>query len=690
MKKKLFLTLPLMLLGAATFAQTVSEEEALGKALGFLSSQRHARGNNSDVRLTLAHKAAMQDETFYYVFNNQAGGFVIIGGDEVADDVLGYTENGSFDIDQLPANFRWWLSTYEQAISHSIRVQRANGGYATRGPKQARIALPNIPHLMQTQWNQDMPYNAMIPGNTPATPRRDQYATGCVATAVAQIMNYHQWPEHGWSSNKYQQNGFTYEADFQNTTYDWSLMQNTYSDTYTGSAAEMEVAKLMYHVGVSVGMVYGTIAVGGSASSTQIAAQKLVTNFGYKSGNFIDRSKISDADWENVIYNELANKRPVLYSGQSEDGGGHAFVCEGYENGKYYINWGWGGYCDGVYNLTPTSTEDALDPSGSGIGGAGEEETYKRDQRIAVGIEPDRSYDGSLNVIDVITPYGNGNYVTGEPFEIEFVVENSSSTTKTISDATLFFFSDGGDYKGYLDGTPDFDVKPHSTRNLKVTSGSATPDWMNNAQKQIVVLVDYLDESSYIQYDIEVFKKLDISYTLTDAGWGTICLPYEAEIPGDITAYVVTDVRDNGTLVRTEADKFETNKAYLISGTPDTYSFHGPDTPQGVYQNGLLHGVTKNTGEYAPMGSYALQNKPTEGLAFYQVNNAYSYRIKKYTAWLETPAPMGARIIIDDETGIHNVALDETEAIQMLNVLGQRTNATTGLVIKNGKLNFVK
>ena len=144
--------------------------------------------------------------------------------------------------------------------------------------------------------------------------------------------------------------------------------------------------------------------------------------------------------------------------------------------------------------------------------------------------------------------------------------------------------------------------------------------------------------------------------------------------------------------VRSAATELEMNTAYLVSGTPGTYHFHGPDTPQGVYQNGLLHGVTKTTGEYAPKDAYALQNKTTTGLGFYKVNNPYSFRINKYTAWLEMPAPSAApvRIVIDSENGIHSVALDEAEATEMFNVMGQRVATHKGLVIKNGKLSFVK
>lgn len=687
MNLRLFLSLPL-LLGSTAMAQTVSEGEALDKALDFLTSHQHAHGAQADVRLTLAHKAAMEGETYYYVFNNQAGGFVIIGGDEVADDVLGYAEDGAFDIDQLPPAFRWWLSTYEQSISQGIRARQGNHALSPRAPKQAPAAQPNITSMITTQWNQDMPYNALIPGNTPSTPYDDQYATGCVATAVAQLMKYHQWPEHGWSSKRYELNGYTYEADFTNSTYHWNLMRNTYNG-YTGSAADMEVAKLMYHVGVSVGMNYGTVHEGGSAASIYTAIRSLATYFGYEGGQYTERSDMSDRDWESLIYEELSNHRPVLYSGRDADGG-HAFICDGYKNGKFHINWGWGGYCDGIYNLTPTSTEDALDPNGSGIGGAGEGSAYKGSQSIVTGLRPNRAYDGGLNVLDIVMPY-DGAYIKGEPFEIEFVLENSSSTSRSIDDPTLFVYpGEGGSSIGYLDGPKGFVVEPHSTRSLAITSGGSVPDWMKTTQKLIMQLMDYTDRTRYVQFNITICPSLSFDYTLSNDGWGTLCLPFSAEVPEGLNAYVVTGIRANESLIRSRAARLEMNKAYLISGTPGTYHFFGPETEQGVYQNGLLWGVTKKTGEYAPSGSYALQNKSSDGVAFYKVTMPYSYRIQKYNAYLSTPTPMGTRILIGEETGIHNVVLDDDETTQMLNIMGQRTEAATGLIIKNGKLLFVR
>lgn len=211
MKSQLLLTLPLLLLSTSAFAQTVSEGEALDKALNFLQSSqsRRARGQQSSPQLTLAHKSAQHDETYYYVFNNQAGGFIIIGGDEVAQDVLGYADSGTFDYDQLPASMKWFLSCYDHQISSAIQQVKAGKVTADDVEKAKRRAARkapkvNIDYLVQTKWDQVAPFNCMHPFNIQEdTIEDDEYgiATGCVATAGAQLMKYHEWPNTGVGSH---------------------------------------------------------------------------------------------------------------------------------------------------------------------------------------------------------------------------------------------------------------------------------------------------------------------------------------------------------------------------------------------------------------------------------------------------------------------------------------------------------
>lgn len=683
MKTNRFFFLPLMLIGTSVLAQTVSEDEALDKALNFVMSQRPqmARGTEANVQLTLAHKAAQQGETYYYVFNNaNDGGFVIIGGDESAEEVLGYCDKGSFDLEQLPDNFRWWLSTYEQSIHRAISAQKATGE-AKQAPKHAKAAQPNIEPLLTTQWDQTYPFNRAIPGNEDKPYR---WYTGCVTTAVAQIMKYYEWPEHGWKLHQYEgyvSPYYMYSVNFAEATYDWDNMLDSYEDDFTDEQMNA-VAQLMYHIGVASEMKFGR---GFTSGYTNKAVRAMRRNFGYKQGTEKTKNNY-DGDWEELVYSELAAKRPVLYSGRTADDAGHTFVCDGYQDGKFHINWGWSGYCDGYFLLTSTDSETALQPGGSGSGGAEEDDAYDQKQSVFIGLEPDYDYNGGVTIASLSN---QGMCFSGKDFELTLTLDNRSSDKVAASYALVFF-----DDENYEIGNIDLDVlnfQPNETGVRVVVTNPYNLDCLVGSDKPlkaelINANIGWIPEDGCT---ITLCSNLNISYTLTDAEWGTICLPYDAEVPADVKAYNVTDV--NGTsLVLSEATKLEMNKAYLLHGEPDTYQFHGPDTPEGIYQNGLLYGVTKKAGDYAPKGSYALQNNPDTGLAFYKVTKAYNYRIKKYSAYLKAEIPAGARIFIDEESGIQNVEVDEAEAAEIFNVLGQRTASAKGLVIKNGKLNFVK
>ena len=276
----------------------------------------------------------------------------------------------------------------------------------------------------------------------------------------------------------------------------------------------------------------------------------------------------------------------------------------------------------------------------------------------------------------------------GEDFELTLTLDNCTSE-KISAPYVLSFLDDEDNELGNID-LDVLNFEPYETGVRVVVTNPYDLDCLMSSGVQLKA--ELVNADCGLPEDactLTLCSNLNISYTLTDAEWGTICLPYDAELPADVKAYNVTDL--NGTsLVLSEATKLEMNKAYLLHGEPDTYQFHGPDTPQGIYQNGLLWGATKTAGDYVPKGSYVLQNNPDTGLAFYQVTKNYYYKIKKYTAYLKAEIPAGARIFIDEETGIQNMEIDEAEAAEIFNILGQRTASAKGLVIKNGKLNYVK
>ena len=383
MKKFILL---LSLIPSVLLAQTIGVEDAQNKALQFLQGQSQTRASQREVQLKLAYTSKSGDETYYYVFNNAAGGYVIMGGDEAAKEVLGYGETGSFDYARIPDNMRWWLGQYDAQISQAIREVKAGTNKVVR-QSQTRSERADIPVLLTTKWGQKKPYNMQLPTSQSG---EIEYPTGCTATAVAQIMNYHRWPDTGVGSKTLDTlyYGHKFTADFENTHYDWEAMDDFYEQTYNGTREEIAVGTLMYHVGVALNSIYKNSQ--GTSSTTKNAVAALTENFRYNKGLiYLVREVYNDTDWETIVYNELSAKRPVYYGGETEKNEGHAFVCDGYKDGHWHINWGWSGLYDNYFLLTPTSTEKALHPGGTGTGGGEEDETYAANQIIIEGLFPD-------------------------------------------------------------------------------------------------------------------------------------------------------------------------------------------------------------------------------------------------------------------------------------------------------------
>ena len=320
----------------------------------------------------------------FYVFDF-GGQFVMVSADTRVLPVLAYSTETGFSGDDVPKNLGWFLNQYTQQIEYAIQhltdteceanVSAWNQWLSDELPITAPAAV--VSPLVQTTWDQPYPYNALCP-NDANGPGGHVY-TGCVATAMAQLMRYWQYPATGIGSHSYSANnaanGYgnygTQSVDFAATTYDYSLMPLSLSNN---SPAEQinEVAKLMYHCGVSVDMKYG---VNGSSASTYFAAVALNTYFGYSGVSEKYRSDYSDANWIALLKGELNNMRPILYSGSGS--GGHAFLCDGYDNNNnFHFNWGWGGYCDGFYALS------SLTPGGN---------NYNYDHAAVIGIDASQS-----------------------------------------------------------------------------------------------------------------------------------------------------------------------------------------------------------------------------------------------------------------------------------------------------------
>ena len=367
------------LLPMMAFAEHVEATRAQKAAQTFLS-------NNGVKSAQLTDVAPAAGFSNLYIFNANPG-FVVMAADDRVQPILGYSLEGQFVVQDMPDNVRWWMQGYDDEIQAAIdhRVSASSETARQWRDLERGEAIPRaeevVPPLIVTKWNQDEYYNSLCPSVSDG-PGGHAY-TGCVATAMAQVMKYWEYPSHGIGTHSYIWKGQTLTADFGNTTYDWANMTNTYGSSST-SVQKQAVATLMYHCGVSVDMVYGGRSTNGSSAAVATVAEALKTFFNYSPDLAHEKkSQYDDAEWKTKVKNELDAHRPMEYGGQDPNGpAGHAFVCDGYNSDDYFhFNWGWSGAYDGYFSLDNLDT-GANNQSGQGNG------VYTRDQAAVFGIQP--------------------------------------------------------------------------------------------------------------------------------------------------------------------------------------------------------------------------------------------------------------------------------------------------------------
>ena len=373
--RKIYLSmLLLMLCVACAVANPITQAQALQKAKAFLQKKGMATTANLNLvyqgkQVSPQHGAPAKDPC-YYVFNNgHNAGFIIMAGDDCAEEVLGYADSGTFDPNDIPDNMEAFLKGYVEEIT----AARAKNLSANDSEIEVEMTRKVVAPLIQTHWNQSDPYNQQCP-----TIGDELCVTGCVATALAQVMYYHKWPQGQTTAIPSYDNGKYPELDA--TTFDWDKMKPVYLNTgEDDEVAEAAVAKLMHYCGQAVQMNYGT---GASGASPYYIPNALKNYFGYPNEpQYVFRSSYTPLVWDELIYNELKYGRPVLYGANTSSGSGHEFICDGYDgHGLYHINWGWGGLSDGYFRL------QALNPSSQGTGGSSGYGGYSLNHDAIIGV----------------------------------------------------------------------------------------------------------------------------------------------------------------------------------------------------------------------------------------------------------------------------------------------------------------
>lgn len=403
MKKHTILFAAIILLALPMMAERVTPETARKVATTFLQNN----GAKTAQIVDLSKSTGFEN---LYIFTTESS-FVVMSADDCAEPILGYSLTGKFVNENMTTNIIGWLQGYNEEIQYAIDSKMTASAETVQlwndlreGNAKAAKVTAVVDALIQTTWDQNgiyyysggqwqifELYNNLCPYDSNAGERT---VTGCVATAMAQIMNYWGYPAQGIGSYSYTPStrpdlGVQY-ANFGATVYDWDNMPNmlTMNSTTTEISA---IATLMYHCGVSVSMMYDISSNGGSGAYSEDIPYALINHFNYKNTvNFKYKSDYSNNNWINLLKAELNASHPVEYNG-SGSSGGHAFVCDGYDSSNnFHFNWGWSGQNDGFFALT------SLNPGSGGAGGGGY--NFTNNQSATFGIEPSTTIAAPSNL----------------------------------------------------------------------------------------------------------------------------------------------------------------------------------------------------------------------------------------------------------------------------------------------------
>ena len=331
--RRSFLILSLLLSVTANYADNVDFNTALSIARTYVNVSKTAAQN------VKTRAAATVTQQPYYVFNDDAGkGFVVIAGDDKMGKVLAYSKEASIDMANLNPEARYLFDSYRQVYEElgKNKTLTTRAGAAT---KTADAVQP----LLKSKWGQDYPYSKLT-----------QYVTGCVATAVAQVMYYHKWPAQGKGQESYtvKFDNTVRSADFTKSHYDWDNMLPEYNRRNVTTKQEDAVALLMNDVGIATNMQYTDRA---SGTQSYMAERALRNYFDYDA-SMVTRSYEGIDNFIEIVKKELRNGFPLYISGDSKTGGGHAWVCDGFdEEDRFHMNFGWNGQANGYYSLATLS-----------------------------------------------------------------------------------------------------------------------------------------------------------------------------------------------------------------------------------------------------------------------------------------------------------------------------------------------
>ena len=592
MKKVLLnLAVPAMLVCNAFTSQAKTVDVATAQKVGcnYLLSQ-NIPGISSAADLTLSHTqyatvngASVAD---YYVFNFvNGGGFVMVSADDLVIPVLAYSAERTYKVDNMSPEANYWVTGYANQITYVIANNLpAKAGTAKKWsdliagvPKKAArtttITFPSsTAFLCTTLWDQTSHYNDQCPGSGST-----KAVTGCVATAMAQVMKYNNWPSVGTGDHSYDSSNYgNLNADFGNTVYQWSSMPNTVTTTNNA------VAQLMLHAGISVNMNYSPTESGSYVASIEspfvnCAEYALKTYFHYKPTTvkgiarfgeyylvgttptyYVD--SMTTSAWITMLEGEITAQRPVLYTGRGSDGG-HCWVCDGYNSSDFFhFNFGWSGESNGFYSV------DDIAPPALGTGGGGSGNNFNSDQCAIIGIIPDSfaNTTGNLKMLAHLNcPFNSpGNY--GQRLTVTTKILNSATTT----------------FKG------DFSVEVFDTNNVMIDTIQTIRSQTVTAGDSTAVLT--FTKSGAWAMPQETYYHIECVYRPTGTtAWTPIANN------GTFINYNVIDVENDTDILLYDSLNVTTGHTMLIN-RPISVSTQVANYSSGDF-NGELEGLLINT-----------------------------------------------------------------------------------------------
>lgn len=506
MNKRSLLLLLCALLPAWLLADNIPVGQAQSLASDFFKS--HVQTRNASPQLQLvwdgeeAGTRSQQDAAFYVFNRTDAPGFVIVSGDDVAMPILGYSLTETFQADNMAPNLKSWMQMYRKEINDARRAG-LKASAATRSAWQTRATDAGnvVKQLTTAKWNQSAPYDRL----TPEINGRKS-ATGCVATAMAIVMKYHNWPPKGvgtlseYTYKDSEKNSHTIPGHELGHEYQWDKMLMEYVEgEYTDEEADA-VAQLMYDCGIMMKMQYNLDGYGSSGAYSHEIAPAMIEYMQYDLGTgYLQSDWYNATGWMNLMRAELDANRPIIYGGSNDRGEGHQFVFDGYTDTDYFsVNWGWGGLADGYYLLS------ALDPEEQGTGG-NSGGGFIKNQSAVIGIQPIQK--------------------DSKPFEALFLMKGQST--------------DGDMLYGLKPDTKD--IKQNEPFNMQF---GFIMNVGNEPFNGVAILSLYDKDGKFKQHICEELEIVDLPY---GSGTGYAAVPCEITDKIEPLDYIVANYHNNET-----------------------------------------------------------------------------------------------------------------------------------------------